>query len=186
MLSDRVGPDGTGGLAESSKQAVALLFEGGTIRLGYGRAPANLDPPRVLGHPVHSELVVEVRAAGQASGADIPDDLSLLDPRATTDLPRYSTEMPIASRDSVEVAKLDKIAIPTYPPGSEHNPVARRHDRRSGPSRVVGAFMPAGATEHGMKPPVGKVGGNPAKFDRSAQEGSPERATIGIEEQGAS
>jgi len=94
--------------------------------------------------------------------------------------------MPIAGGDAVEVAKLDQIAIATGPPGPKHHTVARRHDRRSGASRVVGALMPAPAAEHGMKPAVGEVGGNPAKLDRRAQERAPERAAVGVEIEGAS
>ena len=79
LPSDRVGLAGPVG-AEQRQQAVALLLERRALAPA-DRAPfAHLDPPGVLGHAVHPELVVQVRTAGQAGGADVPDDLSLLDP----------------------------------------------------------------------------------------------------------
>ena len=151
-----------------------LLFEGHTIGFGYGCPPADLHPPGVLGHPIHPEFVMKVRTAGEAGRADIPDDLSLLDPRSSTDLTREPTEMSVAGSDAVEVPKLDHVAVAPCPPGSKHDAIPGREHRRSGPGRIVGPLVPSSAAEHRVKPAVGEVRGYSAKLDRSPEEGATE------------
>ena len=66
----------------AAEQPVALARKSARSAVADRRAVAQLDPAGVLGHAVHPELVVQMRAGGEAGGADVADDLALLHPRA--------------------------------------------------------------------------------------------------------
>src|SRR5215207_9361266 len=84
LLSDSVRRSrSSGGLTQKCCKAIALLLEGLAVGTGNRGTAADLDPAGVLGHTVDTELVMQVRPAGQSCRPNVADHLSLLDSDAT-------------------------------------------------------------------------------------------------------
>src|SRR5215213_3755805 len=133
---------------EQLLQPVTLAGELGPGGVPDRRAVAQGDAARVLGHPVHPELVVQVRAAREPGRSDVSDGLTLADTGTGPNAARERPKVPVAGGDAIPVAELDQISIPAGAPGPEHYAIAGGHHRRPGRSRVVRALVPAGDPEH--------------------------------------
>src|SRR6476661_2799582 len=165
---------------QQDQQAVAFRLEADTKAVADRRAVAELHPARIPGHAVDPELVVEVRAGGEAGGSYVPDGLSLFDPRARVNTPREAAKMAVAGRNPIPVAQLDQVAIATGPTGAEHDAVTGGHDRRPRRGRVVGALVPPGDTQHRMKPGPGEARRDAAELHRGAEERAAERVPAAV------
>src|SRR5687767_2459187 len=166
--------------AEQGEQTVPFLVERLPVAGDDRCSVAELDPAGVFCYAVHAELVMQVGSGCQSSGAHITDDLALLNSDTTTNVSCKPAEMAVTGGDPVEVAELDQISITSRPSRTEHDTIARGHDRRAGTSGIIGALVPAGSAQHGMKPGSGEPGGDPAELHGSPEEGPAQRISIAI------
>ncbi len=71
---------------------------------------------------VLQELIMKVRASGEAGRTDSSDDLPLLHVRAGPDVGRNGAQVRIACPDLSGMAQLDEPAIGAHESGSRHDP----------------------------------------------------------------
>lgn len=104
-------------LIHAGDQGLALLQETLAFVPGNRVGHRHFLAKRVNVHTVDLELVVQVRSGGQAGGADIADDLALLDRAAGLDA--LGKALHVAVQRLVAVAVLDDhgIAVTTAAPG---------------------------------------------------------------------
>ncbi len=101
-------------------------------------------------HTIHLELVMQMRPCGQASGADVSDDLSLLHRRTVTHA--FGEALHVGVEGAIAIAVLNDhgIAVTTLAPGQENLTIASTFDRRAARGRIVDAFVRADLVQNRM------------------------------------
>src|SRR3546814_203970 len=146
-------------------------------------AGRQLDAQRVHLAAVQQHLVVEVRPGGAAGGADIGDDLALLDATAGAHALGEAGRVGVGGLDLAVVADADVVAVAAVALGHLHHAVASRHDRRPARGGEVHALVHLGVAENRV-PALAEAGGQAGAVDRRAHQRLADAAAVGAEEVG--
>src|SRR5690606_16440734 len=132
------------------QMGTGLLFKASHFLFGNRCRLGEFDRGRVFMNTVDPELVMQVRAGGQAAGADSTDHLALFN--ASPYANAFGEAMHVGIQRGNRLAVLDDhhIAITTFDAGKNHLAVTCRLNRRPGGGCIVGALMSADSVQYRM------------------------------------
>ena len=108
--------------------------------------------------PEHFEM--QVRAAGQPSGADEADHIALADAIACAQARREAREVPVKRRIAILMTQDNDLAIPTFHSDILNHAVAGGLDPGAGRSAVIDALVRAPFLQDGMEARRSEAGRN--------------------------
>ena len=141
---------GRGGILHHGQNAVLVFEEGlenGSLELAAAGDP-QLQRINRLG--IMANLVMEVRARGAAGGADIADDLTLVDLGSNGHVLGDAAHMGVKGFITIGMFQLDHIAVGAVAAGKFDDAFAGRLDRRSGRGAEIDAHMHLGIAQERM------------------------------------